>query len=77
MLDVIFMSGIVGFLLCNIEIWLEFVLELGYDVLDKKRLWGEICICGKMVFLGYYKCLEFMEEVFVDGWFYIGMFCII
>lgn len=70
-LDVILMCGIVGFFLFNIEVWLVLVFEFNYDVLGI-FVRGEICIKGKMFFFGYYKWFDFIEEVFVDGWFLIG-----
>lgn len=35
---------------------------------------GEICVCGLVVFMGYYNNLEVNVKVFKYDWFYIGDF---
>jgi len=53
----------VGFVLPNLEIKFENVLEDGQ---------GEICVKGGSVMLGYYKQPELTAEVLKDGWFNTG-----
>ncbi|XP_068655971.1 probable CoA ligase CCL6 [Aristolochia californica] len=65
------MIGTVGVPVTTIEARLESVPEMGYDALaDVPR--GEICLRGKTLFSGYYKCQDLTEDVLVDGWFHTG-----
>lgn len=69
--DELSMIGTVGPPLPIVDVCLESVPEMGYDALASIPR-GEICIRGKCLFSGYYKCEDLTEEVMTDGWFHTG-----
>ncbi|TVU12478.1 hypothetical protein EJB05_46128, partial [Eragrostis curvula] len=65
------MLGTVGPPVPHIDVRLESVPEMGYDALSSIPR-GEICIRGSVLFSGYYKREDLVQEVMVNGWFHTG-----
>ncbi|KAL5167997.1 Long chain acyl-CoA synthetase 4 [Glycine soja] len=65
------MLGTVGPLVPNVDVCLESVPDMGYNALATTPR-GEICLKGKTLFAGYYKCEDLTKEVLIDEWFHTG-----
>ncbi|KAK7251418.1 hypothetical protein RIF29_34596 [Crotalaria pallida] len=65
------MIGTVGPPVPYVDVCLKSVPDMGYDALASTPR-GEICVRGKTVFSGYYKCEDLTNEVMIDGWFHTG-----
>jgi len=67
------MLGTVGPPVPNVDVCLESVPDMGYNALATTPR-GEICLKGKTLFAGYYKCEDLTKEVLIDEWFHTGYF---
>ncbi|KAG4987441.1 hypothetical protein JHK85_030424 [Glycine max] len=65
------MLGTVGPPVPNGDVCLESVPDMGYNALATTPR-GEICLKGKTLFAGYYKCEDLTKEVLIDEWFHTG-----
>ncbi|KAG4972875.1 hypothetical protein JHK87_029696 [Glycine soja] len=65
------MLGTVGPPVPNVDVCLESVPDMGYNALATTPR-GEICLKGKTLFAGYYKCEDLTKEVLIDEWFHTG-----